>query len=106
MILVDYKQQTSNADLYLAYISKQQSRIEQETWKALAATVYGARKEGGNILTMLLGLGIYDPLRHAVMPISEDELDSYLSNPALVLGTLPNTRMPGNKPTLRPVARR
>jgi hypothetical protein len=55
---------------------------------------------------MLMGLGIYDPLRHDVMPISEQELQSYLSNPALVVGTLPNTRMPGNKPTLRPVARR
>jgi len=106
IILGDYKLQVSSADLYLDYILKQQIGIEQEIWKALAATVYGARKEGGDILTMLMGLGIYDPLRHDVMRISQEQLRAYLNDPALVIGTLPNTRMPGNKPTLRPVARR
>ena len=106
MILDDYKQEVSNADLYLDYISKQQIGIEQETWKALAATVYGARKEGGDILTMLMGLGIYDSSRHDVMRISQEQLRAYSRDPALVIGTLPNTRMPGNRPTLRPVARR
>jgi hypothetical protein len=106
IILGDYKRQVSNETLYEKYILEQQSGIEQETWKALAATVYGARKEGGDILTMLMGLGIYDPLRHDVKRISEEQLRTYLNDPALVIGTLPNTRMPGNKPTLRPVARR
>jgi len=114
LILNDYEQEVSNAKRYRDYISEQQRGIEQETWKALAATVYGARKEGGDILTMLMGLGIYDPLRHDVMRISEKDLEfdpnnptaSHLNDPALVIGTLPNTRMPGNRPTLRPVARR
>jgi len=106
LILGDYKLQVSNADLYEKYILEQQTRIEQETWKALAATVYGARKEGGDILTMLMGLGIYDSSRHDVMRISQEQLRAYSRDPALVIGTLPNTRMPGNRPTLRPVARR
>ena len=65
-------------------------------------------------MTMLMGLGIYDPLIHDVMSVSEKDLEfdpnnptaSHLNDPALVIGTLPNTRMPGNRPTLRPVARR
>jgi ribosomal protein L23 len=106
MVLEDYKLQVGNSRLYLDYILRQRDRIEQETWKALAATVYGARKEGGDILTMLLNPGIYDVLRHDVTPISENDLQSHLDNPTLVVGILPNTRMPGNRPTLRPVTHR
>jgi hypothetical protein len=106
IILNDYKLQVGNSRLYLDYILRQRDRIEQETWKALAATVYGARKEGGDILTMLLNPGIYDVLRHDVTPISENDLPSHLNNPTLVVGILPNTRMPGNRPTLRPVTHR
>jgi hypothetical protein len=106
LILSDYKQQLSNGNSYEEYIRDQQTNIEQETWKAMAATVYGARKEGNDILTMLMGFGTYDPLRHDVKPISQENLSLHLADPALVIGTLPNTRMPGNRPTLRPVTHR
>ena len=108
LLVADYKHRMTSKDQYEKFITRLYQRLEHEIWMATNAYArYYPRIEYQFLLQQLKQISIYDPFRHDTKIIGLKEfLEKELDNPEVVIGVLPNTRMPGNKHTVRPVTHR